>query len=63
MRFVVGTRGAVDEVTLVKSSGYARLDEAVIEALRQSTCRPQFEHGSPVRASYVQAFMFGLDDD
>jgi periplasmic protein TonB len=63
VRFVVGIRGAVDDIALVKSSGFARLDEAAIEALHQSTCRPQLEHGSPVRASYVQAFMFGLDDD
>lgn len=63
VRFVVGTQGGVDDITLVKSSGFARLDEAAIEALRQSSCRPQLAHGSPVRASYVQAFMFGLDDD
>jgi protein TonB len=63
VRFVVGTGGAIDEIVIAKSSGFARLDEAAIEALRQSTCRPQVENGAPVRASYVQAFMFGLDDE
>ena len=63
VRFTVGSRGAIDEIALVKSSGFARLDEAAIDALRQSTCKPQRENGSPVGASYVQAFMFGLDDD
>jgi protein TonB len=63
LRFTVGMRGTVDSVVLVKSSGFARLDEAAVDALRQSTCQPPLENGSPVRASYIQAFMFGLDDD
>ncbi|RDU98038.1 energy transducer TonB [Trinickia dinghuensis] len=63
VRFVIGTTGAVETVTLVKSSGFARLDDAAIAALRQSTCQPFVENGSPIRVSYTQAFKFGLDDD
>jgi len=63
VRFVVGMGGAIDDITLAKSSGFSRLDEAAIGALRQSTCRPQIQNGSPVSGSYVQAFTFGLDDD
>ncbi len=63
VRFVIGTTGAIDSVTLVKSSGFARLDDAAIQALRASTCEPYVENGAPIRASYVQAFTFGLDDD
>ena len=59
VRFIVGERGAVDDIALVKSSGFARLDEAAIDALRESTCQP----GSAVRASYIQAFKFGLEDE
>ena len=63
VRFVIGTTGAIDTVTLVKSSGFARLDDAAVEALRASTCQPYVENGSPIRATYVQAFTFGLDYD
>lgn len=63
VRFIIGTTGAIDTVTLVKSSGFARLDDAALQALRDSTCQPYLENGSPIRASYVQAFTFGLDDD
>jgi len=63
VRFIIGTSGTVENVTLAKSSGFARLDDAAIEALRQSTCRPYVENGSAIRVSVVQAFKFGLDDD
>lgn len=63
VRFVIGTTGAIDTITLVKSSGFARLDDAAVQALRASTCQPYVENGAPIRASYVQAFTFGLDDD
>jgi protein TonB len=63
VRFVIDTSGAVDAVTLLKSSGYERLDNAAMQALRASTCQPYVENGTPVRVSYVQAFTFGLDDN
>jgi len=51
VRFVIGTTGAIDTVSLVKSSGFTRLDDAAVEALRASTCRPYLENGSPIRVS------------
>lgn len=63
LRLVIGTTGAIDTVTLVKSSGFARLDDAAVQALRESRCQPYVENGTPIRASVVQAFTFGLDDD
>lgn len=63
VRFVIGTTGAIEAISLVKSSGFPRLDDAAVAALRQSTCQPYVENGAPVRASYTQAFTFGLDDD
>ena len=63
VRFVIGTTGAIDAVSLVKTSGFTRLDDAAVEALRASTCQPYLENGSPIRVSYTQAFTFGLDDD
>lgn len=63
VRFVIGTTGAIDSIALAKSSGFARLDDAALEALRESTCRPYLQNGLPIRVSYVQAFTFGLEDD
>ncbi|WP_158244258.1 energy transducer TonB [Trinickia dabaoshanensis] len=63
VRFVIGTSGAIDAVSLAKSSGFTRLDDAAVDALRASACQPYLENGSPIRVSYTQAFTFGLDDD
>ena len=63
VRFVIGTTGAIDTVSLAKSSGFTRLDDAAVDALRASSCQPYLENGSPIRVSYTQAFTFGLDDD
>ncbi len=62
MRFIIGTTGGIESVSLVKSSGFSRLDDAAVEALRSSTCQPYLENGSPIRVFYTQAFTFGLDD-
>jgi protein TonB len=63
VRFIIGATGAIETVAVVKSSGFVRLDDAAVEALRASTCQPYLENGSPIRVSYMQAFTFGLDDD
>lgn len=63
VRFVIGATGAIETVALVKSSGFPRLDDAAVGALRASTCQPYVENGAPIRVSYTQAFTFGLDDD
>lgn len=63
VRFVIGTTGAIGGIALVTSSGFSRLDEAAVEALRESTCAPYVENGAPMRVSYEQAFKFGLEDD
>lgn len=63
VRFVIGTTGAIGGIALVTSSGFPRLDDAALEALRESACAPYVENGSPIRVSYEQAFKFGLEDD
>lgn len=63
VRFIIDTTGAIDNITLAKSSGFSRLDDAAMQALRESACRPYDENGAPIRVSYEQAFTFGLDDD
>jgi protein TonB len=60
VRFVVGADGHVESAKILHSSGYARLDDAALDAVRGGTCRPWKEAGVPVRVAYAQPFVFGL---
>lgn len=62
VRFVVGATGTIESVQLAKSSGYPRLDDAALAAMRASSCRPYVENGTPIRVTYTQPFGFALDD-
>ncbi|WP_322009668.1 energy transducer TonB [Paraburkholderia sp. J12] len=62
VRFVVGLTGKIENVELKKSSGYSRLDDAALAAMRDSACKPYTENGQPVRAAYTQPFDFSLHD-
>jgi protein TonB len=62
IRFVVGLTGAIEDIQLLKSSGYPRLDNAALDAMHASACRPYMEDGKPIRAAYSQPFAFSLDD-
>lgn len=62
VRFVVGTDGHIESTRLLRSSGHARLDEAALTALKDSTCHPTLEAGVPVRVVFEQPFVFGLEN-
>lgn len=62
VHFVVGLSGKVESVTLARSSGYSRLDDAALSAARESTCKPYLEDGQPTRAAANQPFDFSLTD-
>lgn len=62
VRFVIGVTGAIESVELAKSSGYARLDNAALAAVRASSCQPYLENGVPVRAANTQPFAFTPGD-
>ena len=62
VRFVVGLNGNLEDIALKKSSGFDRLDDAALAAVRASTCKPYLESGVPVRAAYTQPYEFGLND-
>ncbi|CAB3770576.1 energy transducer TonB [Paraburkholderia solisilvae] len=62
VRFVVGLTGKIENIELKKSSGFDRLDDAALSAMRSSTCKPYLENGQPIRATYTQPFEFGLKD-
>jgi periplasmic protein TonB len=62
VRFVVGLTGNLENIELKKSSGYDRLDDAALAAVRTSSCKPYLENGVPIRAAYTQPYQFGLSD-
>ncbi|AOK17262.1 energy transducer TonB [Burkholderia cepacia] len=62
VHFVIGVTGKIESVQLQKSSGYPRLDEAALAAMRASTCRPYIENGQAIRAARTQPYNFGLTD-
>lgn len=50
MAFLIGSDGAVREARLLKSSGYAILDEAAQAALKLCRFKPALKDGQPVPA-------------
>jgi protein TonB len=62
VRFVVGLTGKIENIELKKGSGFDRLDDAALAAMRSSSCKPYLENGEPIRAAYTQPFEFGLKD-
>lgn len=60
VRFIVGVDGRVESAKIQQSSGYERLDDAALGAVRGGTCRPWKEAGVAVRVAYAQPFVFGL---
>ncbi|WP_043285222.1 energy transducer TonB [Paraburkholderia oxyphila] len=62
VHFVVGLTGRIENIELKQSSGFSRLDNAALAAMRDSACQPYTEDGQPVRAAYTQPFDFNLHD-
>jgi protein TonB len=62
VKFVVGLTGRIENIELKKSSGSSRLDDAALDAMRSSACKPYKENGVAIRAAYSQPFVFGLND-
>lgn len=60
VHFIVGISGKIENVTLQKSSGYNRLDDAALQAVRASPCQPYLEDGQPIRAAASVPFDFNL---
>jgi periplasmic protein TonB len=62
VRFVVGVTGQIENIELKQSSGFGRLDDSALAAIRDSSCKPYMENGEPVRAAYIKPFDFNLHD-
>ncbi|KAK44650.1 energy transducer TonB [Caballeronia sp. LZ029] len=62
IRLTVGLSGKIENITLQKSSGSSRLDDAALEAVRGSACSPYKENGEAIRATATVPFVFSLND-
>ena len=62
VKFVVGLTGKIENIELKRSSGSSRLDDAALDAMRASACKPYKENGEAIRAAYSQPFVFGLNE-
>ncbi|MBA4143216.1 MAG: energy transducer TonB [Nitrosospira sp.] len=63
LRVELDENGQVNVAQVVNSSGYKRLDEAAIAAVKTWHCNPPTRGGQPVRAIALQPFNFVLQGD
>ena len=57
----IGPDGFVNAVQLLQTSGYPRLDEAALAALKKWRFTPAVENGQPVPSAQVLPIRFRLD--
>lgn len=60
LRVELDEQGAVGAAKVATSSGFARLDEAALAAVRRWRCTPAQRDGRPARAAALQPFEFVL---
>lgn len=60
LRVELGMDGRITGVTINKNSGYARLDDAAVSAVRNWRCKPAMRSGIAVPAVALQPFNFVL---
>lgn len=63
LRVELDESGHVNLAQVVDSSGYKRLDEAAMDAVKTWRCNPPMRSGQPVRAIALQPFNFVLQGD
>ncbi|MCP3716237.1 energy transducer TonB [Paraburkholderia sp. CNPSo 3281] len=62
VKFIVGLTGQPESVERKSGSGHSRLDEAALAAVRDSTCQPYLENGTPRRVPTSVPFVFSLNN-
>lgn len=61
LRVVVDVRGLPRQVTLHRSSGFSRLDEQALAAMRAARFQPQTENGTPVEWIVIAPLQYEID--
>ncbi|TAN84235.1 MAG: energy transducer TonB [Gallionella sp.] len=61
LRVELGEDGQVADVAVKTSSGYRRLDDAALNAVKAWRCKPAMQNGIAVRAVALQPFNFILE--
>lgn len=61
VRVVVDVRGQPREITLAKSSGFARLDEQALQDMRSARFVPYSENGQPVEWEVIAPMSYEVD--
>ena len=62
LRVALGENGQVDHAEVKTSSGYKRLDDAALSAVRAWSCKPAMRNGAAVQAVALQPFNFILEE-
>jgi protein TonB len=62
LRVELDEHGNINAARVLTSSGFARLDDAALEAVRTWRCHPARRGGHPVRATALQPFNFVLHE-
>ena len=63
LRVELDEKGHVNVVQVIDSSGFKRLDEAAMAAVKTWRCNPPVRNGQPARAIALQPFNFVLQGD
>lgn len=61
LRVIVDVRGQPLQVSVQRSSGYARLDEQALWAMRQARFKPHTENGQPIELEVIAPVEYTLD--
>lgn len=61
LRVVVDVRGLPAQVQLQRSSGFARLDEQALWAMRQARFKPQTDNGTPIELEVTAPIDYPLE--
>ena len=61
LAIIVNPNGSVDDIELIQSSGFERLDKTAIEAAKQAKYQPKNVNGKLERTRFVKEYSFVLE--
>ena len=63
LRVLITTQGDVGEIEILTSSGYPRLDQSAVEAIKKWKFTPTMKDGKAINEWYVQPYSFRLSTE